>query len=584
MDERPLIVLVVGDPATLAALLEAVQRRFGADYRVAPHLAPDAALADMARRKASGEDIALVIADDDVPPMSGRELLSRAHAVEPLAKRVLLVPWGDRNAAMTILQGCAFGELDFYLQRPWTPPEVHLYPPISDFLAEWTRAYRPGLELVRIVGTDASPRSHEVTELLRRIGIPFGFYLATSTEGMRLLEASGLEAATLPAVFLRDGTTLVDPSNAELADAVADEGPPDLRCDLVVVGAGPAGLAAAVYGASEGLRTIVVEREAVGGQAGASSLIRNYLGFPRGISGAELTQRAYQQAWLFGTKYVNGRDAVGLVARGDERLLMLSDGREIEARAVVIATGVRYRRLGVPSLERFVNAGVYYASMPDERFVRGQETVVTGGGNSAGQAALHLARHARRVTLVVRKESLASMSEYLVQMITRTPNLELRLGAEVVDGGGERRLERVSVRDLRTGATSVVPAGMLFALIGAEPHTDWLAGAVVRDDRGFIVTGERLAPERGRDGSRRLETSMPGVFAVGDVRAGSVKRVASGVGEGAVAVGEIHEYLAALGGAGAERDEAGRGRGGAPPPRAAAVTSELESLLPPGTA
>jgi thioredoxin reductase (NADPH) len=582
MDERPLIVLVVGDPATLATLLEAVQRRFGADYRVAPHLAPDAALEDVARRKASGEDIALVIADDDVPPMRGRELLSRAHVIEPLAKRVLLVPWGDRNAATTILEGCAFGELDFYLQRPWTPPEVHLYPPISDFLAEWTRAYRPGLELVRVVGDDMSPRSHEVTELLRRNGVPFGFYLATSNEAVRLLDASGLDGATLPAVFLRDGTTLVDPTNAELADAVADEGPPDLRCDLVVVGAGPAGLAAAVYGGSEGLRTIVVEREAVGGQAGASSLIRNYLGFPRGISGAELTQRAYQQAWLFGAKYVSGRDAVGLVARGDERLLMLSDGREIEARAVVIATGVRYRRLGIPSLERFVNAGVYYTGIPDPRFFRGQEAVVTGGGNSAGQAALHLARHARHVTLVVRKESLASgMSEYLVQQITRTPNLELRLGAEIVDGGGERKLERVTVRDLRTGATSAVPTQTLAVLIGAAPHTEWLAGSVVRDDRGFVVTGEHLAAERGRDGARRLETSMPGVFAVGDVRAGSVKRVASGVGEGAVAVGEIHEYLAAE----AERIPSRRApEPVAPPPeRVAPVAAEPESL-PPGIA
>jgi thioredoxin reductase (NADPH) len=579
MDERPLIVLAVGDPTTLAALLEAVQRRFGADYRVVPHLSPETALEDVARRKASGADLALVIADEHVPPMSGRELLSRMHAIEPIARRVLLVPWGDRGAATTILEGCAFGELDFYLQKPWSPPEVHLYPPISDFLAEWTRAYRPGLELVRVVGEEASPRSHEVTELLGRNGVPFGFYLARSAEGVRLLEVGGLDGVTLPAVFLRDGTVLVNPSNAELADAVAEEGPRDLRCDLAVVGAGPAGLAAAVYGASEGLRTIVVEREAVGGQAGASSLIRNYLGFPRGISGAELTQRAYQQAWLFGAKFVSGRDVVGLVERGAERVLSLSDGREISARAVVIATGVRYRRLEVPSLERFVNAGVYYTAVPPPQFVRGREVVVTGGGNSAGQAALHLARHARRVTLVVRKESLAGgMSEYLMQPITRTPNLELRLGAEVVDGDGELGLDRVTVRDLRTGERRVVPCQMLFVLIGAEPHTDWLAGAVVRNDRGFVVTGGRLAADGGSGRGRgRLETSMPGVFAVGDVRAGSVKRVASAVGEGAVAVGEIHAYLAAAGGA--ERDEAARGR----EPLAAPVAPEPESL-PPGIA
>lgn len=574
MDERPLIQLVVGDPKTLAALLEDVQRRFGADYRVVPHLTPDAALEEAARRKASGEDLALVISDEHVPPMSGTELLSRVHAIEPLAKRVLLVPWGDRGAARTILRACAFGEVDFYLLKPWSPPEVHLYPPISDFLAEWTRAYRPGLELVRVVGEDASPRSHAISELLGRNGVPFGFYLASAPDGAHLLASSGLDGARLPVVFLMDGTTLVDPTNAELADAVADEGPPDLRCDLAVVGAGPAGLAAGVYGASEGLRTLVVEREAIGGQAGASSLIRNYLGFPRGISGAALTQRAYQQAWLFGAKFLSGRDVVALHARDDERILVLSDGREIEARAVVIATGVRYRRLGVPSLERFVGAGVYYTVVPDPRFVPVQEAIVTGGGNSAGQAALHLARHVRRVTLIVRKESLESgMSDYLVQQITRTPNIELALGAEVVDGAGERRLERVTIRESGTGAARVVPAQMLSVQIGAEPHTEWLAGAVVRDDRGFVVTGERLAPERHRGGPRRLETSMPGVFAVGDVRAGSVKRVASGVGEGAVAVGEVHEYLASL-----SRTEPAEPRR-TPEPREAAAEA-----LPPGTA
>jgi thioredoxin reductase (NADPH) len=547
MEERPVILIVVGDPATLAPLLEAIQRRFGADYRVVPHLAAEGALDDVARRKAAGEDIALVIAARSVPPMTGSELLARIHSIEPLAQRVLLVEWGDRSAASAILQGCAFGELDYYLFHPWAPPEVHLYPPISEFLAEWTRAYRPGLELVRVVGDDPSPRSHEVRELLARNGVPFGFYLAASAEGRRLLEAAGLDDTRLPVVFARDEPPLVAPSNAELADAVGDDAPPELECDLAVVGAGPAGLAAAVYGASEGLRTIVIEREATGGQAGASSLIRNYLGFPRGITGAALTQRARQQAWLFGAKFVSGREAVRLDARGADRVVSLSDQREVTARAVVIATGARYRRLEVASVERFVGAGVYYTTMSDPRFVQGHEPVVTGGGNSAGQAALHLARHAHRLTLVVRRESLSSgMSDYLVQQITRTANIEVRLGAEIVGGEGQRRLERLMVRDLRSGTTEVLPTQMLFVLIGAVPHTEWLEGAVVRDGRGFIVTGRDLDGDAvgSQRQATRLGTSLPGVYAAGDVRFGSVKRVASAVGEGAVAVGELHDYLA----------------------------------------
>jgi thioredoxin reductase (NADPH) len=545
MADKPVIVLVDDEPSALALLLEAVQRRFGADYRIAPYLTARGALDDVAQLTSRGEDVALVIADQWMPEMSGRELLGRIHALEPLAKRALLVPWGDRSAAPEILQGCAYGQLDYYLTKPWAPAEVHLYPPISDFLAEWTRAYRPSLEILKVVGDDPAPRSHEVREILTRSGVPHGFYAAASSEGQRLLSERGLVGTPLPVVLLADGTTLVAPTNADLGDVLSDHAPGELASDLVVVGAGPAGLAAAVYGASEGLRTVVVERETVGGQAGASSLIRNYLGFPRGITGAELAQRAYQQAWLFGAKYVLARDVTSLRADGGERVLTLSDGRELTSRAVIIATGARYRRLGIPQLEALVGAGVYYTTF-DARLVRGQEVYVAGGGNSAGQAAVYLARHARSVTLLVRAGSLEKgMSDYLIQQIRQTENLQVRLGCEAVDGGGDHRLEWLTIRSVPDGRLERTTANLLFALIGALPHTDWLAGTVARDDRGFVLTGRDVPDDTWPLARRpkRYETSMPGVFAAGDVRHDSAKRVASAVGEGSVSVQNVHEYL-----------------------------------------
>ncbi len=550
MGERPIIVIVDDEPAALSLLLEAIQRRFGADYRVAPFLTPASALDEVARAKTAGEDVALVVADQWMPDLTGRELLGRLRALAPLAKRALLVPWGDRAAAQEILRGCAYGQLDYYLTKPWTPAEVHLYPPVSEFLAEWTRANRPSLEILRVIGDDDAPRSHLVCELLARSGLPHGFYAAESADGRRLLAERGLAGAALPVVLLRDGTALVAPTNTELADVLSDGTPPELDGDLAVVGAGPAGLAAAVYGASEGLHTLVVERETIGGQAGSSSLIRNYLGFPRGISGAELAQRAYQQAWLFGAKYVLGREATRLRADGDRRVLTLSDGREVSARAVIIATGVRYRRLGIPRLEALVGVGVYYTPF-DARLARDQEVFVAGGGNSAGQAALHLAVQARRVTLLVRAASLEQgMSDYLVQYVRRSSNIEVRLGCELVDGSGALRLEAITVRDRRTGALETLPARILFALIGARPHTDWLAGTVARDDWGYLRTGKHLTDGAWPLARRpmRYETSMPGVFAVGDVRHEAAKRVASAVGEGSVAVQYVHEYLAAIDG------------------------------------
>ena len=556
MPSRPVITIVDDEPRALTTLLDALARRFGGDYRVVSHLSAHAALEDMKRLRSEGERVALVIADQWMPEMTGIELLSRAHEIDPTAQRALLVEWGDRSAAPTIIEGCAFGRIENYIHKPWSPPEVHLYPVVSAFLSAWTRAYGPPMEIVRLVGEHPSPRVHELREFLERTGIPHGFYPAGSEQGTALLAQSGLDGSRLPALVLLDGHVLVDPSNAEISDALgASDDVEELTADLAIVGAGPAGLAAAVYAGSEGLLTLVAEREAVGGQAGTASLIRNYLGFPGGVSGNELAQRAYQQAWLFGVKFVFARGVTGLHARGLDRVLSLSDGRQIAARAVLIATGAEYRRLEVPQLERLRGLGVFYTALSfdspgDAQLMRDKAVVVVGGGNSAGQAVVHLSQSARRVVLAVRGGSLeAGMSDYLVRDIRQRPNVEVRLETEVVDGGGEPTLQQVVLHHPATGAREAIAADALFVLIGARPHTSWLGGTLERDAKGYVVTGRDLPRPLAVGGAEReplpLETSMPGVFAVGDVRHGSVKRVASAVGDGAVAVRQVHDYLAA---------------------------------------
>lgn len=543
---QPVIMVVDDEPMPLAELLDALSRRYGGDYRVVSHLSPEEALEECERMRIDGEQLALIIADQWMPTMNGLDVLRRAHEIHPAAQRALLVSWGDQTAAPAILQGCAFGQLEDYLRKPWSPPEVHLYPAVGEFLSDWTRAHGPRMELLRIVSADPSPRAHELRDVLERNGIPYGFHAANSDEGKRLVRQAGLDGSRLPIVILLDGRVLVDPTNAEVLDSLGASDLNERDCDLAVVGAGPAGLATAVYGASEGLRTIVIEREAIGGQAGASSLIRNYLGFPRGISGGELTQRAYQQAWLFGTKYVLAREVARLRASGIDRILTLLDGTEITARAVVIASGAAYRRLDVPALERFVGAGVFYTTPGDARLLKDKLVFVAGGGNSAGQAAVHLSKSARRVTLVVRAASLEEgMSDYLVQAIRNRPNVEVRLETEVVDGAGDGTLDRVVLEHHPTKTRETVAGDALYVLIGVQPRTEWLSGTVQRDPRGFILTGrdlDRTPVGIGRE-TTPLETSLPGVFAVGDVRLGSTKRIASAVGEGAMAVQYVHKYL-----------------------------------------
>lgn len=550
MSSRPNIIVVDDEPTALASLLDALTRRYGGDYRVIPHLTASGALAELERLRNEGERVALIIADQWMPGMTGSDVLVHAHRIFPEAQRGLLVDWGDRTATPVILEGCAMGRLENYLHKPWSPPEVHLYPAVGEFLADWTRMHGPRMEIVRVLGKDPSPRAREIRDLLERNGIPHGFYRADSEDGLLLIEKTRLDPTRLPAVVLLDGHFLSDPTNAEILDALGATDVEEPTCDLAIVGGGPAGLAAAVYASSEGLRTVVIEREAVGGQAGTSSLIRNYLGFPRGISGAGLAQRAYEQAWLFGTKYVFAREAHRLEARGTDRVVMLADGTEIVAKSVLIATGATYRRLGIPEIERFKGAGVFYIVPSDGRFVEGKDVFVSGAGNSAGQGVLHLAKFARSVVLLVRGNSLEKhMSDYLVREIRACPNVEVLLRTEAVEAHGDGQLERITIADRGRKLRETRPASALFVIIGAQPHTEWLAGAVQRGDKGFIVTGADVNTDAADwpldRPPTRFETSMPGVFAAGDVRFGSAKRVGSAVGEGAVAMPFIHEYLRA---------------------------------------
>jgi thioredoxin reductase (NADPH) len=472
----------------------------------------------------------------------------------------MLVNWGDASSPETIYHSCAYGLIERFMNKPWhTGTDERFHHEISEQLYQWSRANSPVFEAVKIVAERWSARAHELRDLLGRNGVPYGFYPADSPEGRELLAENGLTTDRLPVAVVFGGKVLEDPSNREVAEAIGVKSQPEGGgCDLVVVGAGPAGLAAAVYASSEGLFTTVLEREAIGGQAGQSSLIQNYLGFPSGISGQELAFRAYEQAWGFGTRFLFANEASDIRMEGDEHVVVLADGGELCARAVVVASGITYRRLGIPKLDELAGAGVYYGAVSTEaRTLEGADVFVVGGGNSAGQAALHMAKYAHSVTLVVRKEGLEdTMSRYLTTLLESVSNVSLVPHSQIVDGDGYGRLEQLTIENLQTGERRTLEAHGLFVMIGAQPHTEWLPAGILRDEEGFILTGSDLLEAGVAEGGRPLfaagrapyplETSMPGVFAVGDVRHGSVKRVASAVGEGAVAVRFCHQYLADL--------------------------------------
>jgi thioredoxin reductase (NADPH) len=549
----PALVAVDEDAGALRDVERELRDRYGRHYRVMCMGSTHEARAHLEALAAAGEGVALVLAGQRLSGMTGSELLDEARRLHPDAKRGLLIDWSDWGDILTgkaIFDSIAHGRIDHYLLRPSGAPDELFHQAISSLLLEWTEARRTLPYTTYVVGEAWSGRAYELRALLGRCAMSHSFCLADSNEGRALLAEAG-EGAKLPIVVLPDGTVLEDPSNIELARGAGSPVSPERAdFDLVIVGAGPAGLSAAVYGASEGFTTLVVDEGGVGGQATSSSLIRNYLGFPRGVSGRRLAQQAYDQAWLFGANFAFMQRVTGLRREHDGLIVTLSDTGGVRARAVVLATGATYRRLGVPALEALNGAGVFYGGATSEApALAGQDVYVLGGANSAGQAALHLARYARRVTLVARAQSLgARMSHYLARQVEATPKLQVRLGTEIVGGGGDGWLEHLVLRDRAEGTEETVAADGLFLMTGARPHTEWLPPQVTTDARGFVLTGPDLRDDHAWPLDRSpflLETSMPRLFAAGDARHGSVKRVASAVGEGSIAIQLLHRLFAA---------------------------------------
>lgn len=548
---RP-VILVASRAADMRDVVgEELGRRYSYDYELVTAVGADDALARLVELRDAGTSVALILAgytdhDDDA-----LEFLSESRALHPAARRAVVVHWGQFERSRTIFDAMAEGAIDFYLIRPESARDEEFHGAITQSLEEWALGRGEGFEAVRMIGEATSARGQELRDTFARNHIPIGYYDIESEVGERMLQGLGLTDPELPVVallFTAEPVVLEDPTDMEIADAFGIMTPlPDRLFDLAVVGAGPAGLSAAVYAASEGLDTLVVERQAVGGQAGTSSLIRNYPGFPRGISGNKLAFSTFHQAWSFGATFHFMRSGTGLRRAGDELVLDLSDGTSVRTSAVILAMGVEYRRLGINDLEERVGRGVYYgAAVSEARSMTGKDVFVVGGGNSAGQAVVHLARYARHATLVVRGHTLAtSMSEYLITEIETNPVIDIRYSTEVTAGGGGDRLETLVLRNSETGEEEKVSADGLFVLIGSEAHTEWLEDAVARDDWGFVIVGRDL-PEAAFPLDRQpfsFETSLPGVFAVGDVRHGSVKRVGSAVGAGAIAIAQVHRYL-----------------------------------------
>jgi thioredoxin reductase (NADPH) len=551
--KQTFIFVVDAHAGDLAASVTALERRFGADYAILGFASPERAREAVKLARDGGDDVALVLADLHLPG-GGFALLEAIHDLVPAATRGMLISTRAHRLPVEDLsewrRASIVGQVDLSILKDWVNPEEWFYLQVQEALSDWNSRNGLRLEVVKVVGEQWSRRSHALREILTRNVVPFGFYDVDSDMGRELLEMSGATRAELPVAVFGDGHYLSNPSAMDMAVALGVEVHAGSEVyDLIIIGAGPSGLAAAIYGESEGLHTLVVEQLTLGGQAGSSSMIRNYLGFPHGISGQDLTNRAFDQASSFGTEFLFVQTANGLRDAGGLREVTFESGERARARSVVIAIGVHYRRLSAPSIERLVGRGVYYGSAGVEaRAMTGQPVYVVGGANSAGQAALHLAKYASSVTIVVRAAGLeATMSSYLIDELNATENITLRTRTEVVDAFGEKRLQGLALQD-KTGRRETVRASGLFLLIGAEPQTDWLRGSVELDERGYIYTGRDL-PEGSWPLLRMslpFETSLPNVFAVGDVRHGSIKRVAGAVGEGSVAIGSVHQCLAEL--------------------------------------
>jgi thioredoxin reductase (NADPH) len=546
---RPILLAVDDDVSVLEAVVQDLRRKYGETYRIMRAASGPAALDTLAQLKTREEPVALIISDQRMPGMTGVEMLERARDIYPDARRILLTAYADTEAAIRAINTA---RIHYYLNKPWDPPEEKLYPVVNDLLDDWQAGFLPPFEGLRVIGHRWSLNDHRLRNFLSRNHVPYRWIdVSAGDEGLNLLKERELDPEKVPVVLLSDGTVLVDPDLETLAGSVGlrVQAAQDFY-DIVVVGAGPAGLAAAVYGASEGLRTVVIEPEAPGGQAGSSSRIENYLGFPSGVTGADLGRRAYAQAARFGAEFVTQR-ATGMRIDGQYRFLQLADGREISSHCVLLAPGVQYRKLDIPGADRLTGRGIYYgAALVEALGCQGEEVFMVGGANSAGQAALHFARYATKVTMLVRGVGLsATMSKYLIDEIVRTSNIVVDASTQVLEAMGDEHLAELRLRNL-SGEVQV-PASMLFIFIGAAPVTAWLPPSILRDEKGFILAG----PDLRKDGKlpeiwteKRdpflLETSVPGVFVAGDVRAGSVKRVASAVGEGSIAVQFMHQYLA----------------------------------------
>ncbi|PSB53751.1 response regulator [Chamaesiphon polymorphus] len=555
---KPVILTVDDDADVLQAVARDLRQQYGDRFRIIRADSGATAIEATQKLKLRNEPVALFLVDQRMPQMSGVEFLEQALQIFPEAKRVLLTAYADTDAAIRAINST---QIDYYLLKPWNPPEEKLFPVLNDLLDDWLASFRPAFDGIRVIGNRWSPQSHDMKDFLARNQIPYQWLdIELSEAAQQLATFANCDRLSLPLVLFSDGSSLIQPSIAQVAEKIGLRTQAEKPFyDLIIVGGGPAGLAAAVYGASEGLHTVMIEREAPGGQAGTSSRIENYLGFPSGLSGNDLARRAVTQARRFGVEILSPQEVTGIRVEDPYRFITLSDGSEISCHALILALGVSWRRLDVPGLDRLTGAGVYYGAAQTEALTcQGEDVYIVGGANSAGQAAMYFSKYARQVTMLVRGESLTkSMSQYLIEQIAETPNITVQPHSSVVEAKGETSLEAIAIDT--AGEVKMVPATSLFIFIGAVPRTEWLHGAVECDERGFIFTGAALKTGTSQPSTHRpkgwrldrdpylLETNIPGVFAVGDVRHGSVKRVASGVGEGSICVQFVHQYLANVG-------------------------------------
>ena len=552
-DKKPILLSVDDDPQVMRSIKRDLRNQYKEDYRIISTISANEALEAVEELKKKGDTVALFLSDQRMPEMRGVDFLEKARKLFPLAKRVLLTAYSDTDAAIKAINDV---QLDYYLMKPWNPPEEKLFPVLDELLADWKLSYRPEFSGIRVIGYQYSPKSHNIKDWLAANLLPYQWVDARSEKGEELIELHNCENKDLPLIVLEDGSSLGDPPLAELAEALGmSASATDEMYDVVIVGAGPSGMAAAVYGGSEGLKTLLIEKRAPGGQAGSSSRIENYLGFPSGLSGSELTRRAMAQTLRFGVELVSPREVDHIEIKDKYKILTLDDGSKVKTRSVILTTGVEYRHLPAEGADRFTGAGVYYgAAMTEAKACENQTIYIVGGGNSAGQGAVYLSKFAREVNILVRKPDLtSSMSSYLIEQIDEIPNIRVHGHREIVKVCGEGdHIERLVIKNLAEDFTFEVDADALFIFIGARPRTEWLqSGEVMTDKRGFVITGRDLLQSDVRRAGwplernpYLLETCQPGIFAAGDVRSGAMNRVASAVGEGAMAIKFVHQYLA----------------------------------------